>query len=75
MEWGVILHGLWRAAVGVAFAENRVHRGTENLCIARANLFFGLGLRVFGKLRKCVPLGLEFRDGGFELRDGGADVG
>src|SRR5690606_7921657 len=72
---GVVLDGLGRAAVGIAFAEDGVDGGAEDLGVAGADVFLGVGGRGLGELGKGVALGLEFGDGGLELRDGGGDVG
>lgn len=72
---GVILDGLGGAAVGVAFAEDGVHGGTEDLGVTGAGVFLGVGRRGFGVVGEGKALGLKLGDGGLQLRDGGGDVG
>ncbi|MNO65489.1 hypothetical protein D3C76_562480 [compost metagenome] len=71
---GVGLDGGGGAAVGVAFTQYRVHGAAEYLAVACADFFFLLGLRIFREVRDVVAQGLQFGDGAFELRYGGADV-
>ena len=71
----VVLHRFWGAAVGVAFAQDRIHGRAEHLGVARAGLFFRIGGWVFGEIRNRVALCLELGDGGLELRDRRRDVG
>ena len=70
----VLLHGFWSAPVRVAFAQHRIHGAAFDLVVARADglLFFIGGL--VGIVGQCVALGLEFRDGGLQLRNRSADV-
>ncbi len=71
---GVLLHSLWRAAIGVAFAENRIDGAAFDFVVASFNRFFfrsGWFVRVVGD---CEAVALEFGDGCFELRNRGTDV-
>jgi len=71
---GVILHRQGRAAVGVAFAQNRVHGAALDLVVTRLHVAFGVvggGVRVVGQL---VALFLQFLDGRLQLGHRGADV-
>ncbi len=68
-------HGGRSAAVGVAFAQHGVHGAAEYLAVARACVFLRIGLRVFREVGDVVAQGLQFGDGGLELRHGSADVG
>ncbi|MDT4876078.1 hypothetical protein FQZ97_1114940 [compost metagenome] len=54
--------------VGVAFTQDRVHGAAEDLAVARAGLFFRLGLRVFREVGDVVALGLQLGVGALELR-------
>ncbi len=63
------------ATVGVAFAQNGVHRAAQHLAIAGAHFFFRIGLRVFGVVGNVVAQSLQLGDGSLELRYRGADVG
>ncbi len=72
---GIGFDGGRSAAVGVAFAQHRVHGATENLAVTCARIFLGVGLRVFREVGNVVSQGLQFSDGCLELRNGGADVG
>ena len=71
---GVILHGLGRAAVGVALAQHGIHGGAEHFGITGAGFLFGIGGRVFRKIRDLVALRLKLGDGRLELRNGGGNV-
>ena len=71
---GVFLDRLWRAAVGVALAKNRIDGASLDLVVAGLDLFLLFALcfvRVVGDL---VALSLQFGDGGLQLRHRGADV-
>ncbi|MNM76187.1 hypothetical protein D3C81_879980 [compost metagenome] len=62
------------AAVGVAFAQHRVHGAALDAVVAGAGFFLGLGGRLVGVVRDVEALALQFLDRGFELRYRGADV-
>ena len=62
------------AAVGVAFAQHRVHRTALDLLVPRASVLLLLGGRLLRIVRKLIPLRLELGDGGLELRHRGGDV-
>ena len=62
------------AAVGVAFAQNRVHGAAQDLGVAAANFFVFVVLRIFREVRNVIALSLQLGDGCLELRYGGADV-
>ena len=71
---GVVLHALGRAAVGVAFANNGVHRATQDLRVAGARVLLGVGLRLVDIVGERVALLLEFGDCGLQLRDRRRDI-
>ncbi|MNO97285.1 hypothetical protein D3C76_889860 [compost metagenome] len=62
------------AAVGVAFAQDRVHGAAQDLGVAGADFLLFVGLRVFREVRDAVAQRLQFGDGALQLRYGGADV-
>ncbi len=63
------------AAVGVAFAQHRVHRATEHLAVTQLDLFFRIRFRIIGVVRNLVSLRLQFLDRGLQLRERCADIG
>ncbi len=72
---GVVLDRQRRAAVGIAFAQHRVHRAALDLVIARLDVARDVvsgHVRVVGQ---GIALVLQFLDGRLELRHRGADVG
>jgi len=72
---GVVLDRQRRAAVGIAFAQHRIHGRTLDLVVTGLDgllVVIGRGIRV---IRQLIALGLQFLDRGFELRDRGADIG
>ena len=71
---GVFLNGFRGAAVGVSLAQHRIDGAPLDPVIAGSDLLLPLGPGIVGILRKGIPLGLEFRNGRLELRDGGTDV-
>ena len=72
---GVLLHRTRRTAIGITFTQNRIDGAAEALGISIADLAFGVGTRVLREVGDVVALGLEFFDGGHELRHRRADVG
>ena len=68
MRLGVVLDRQRRAAIGVSFAQHRVHGRALDFVVLRLNVFFGRGLRIFRVVRNGVTLGLQFFDRGLELR-------
>ena len=71
----VLLDRLRRAAVGVAFAKDRVDGGALDLVVARLDVALGVGDRSVGIVGERVALALELGDGGVELRHRRRDVG
>jgi len=69
-----LLHGAGRAAVGVALAQDRVHRAALDLVVARLDVALFVGLRLLGVVRDREALGLQLGDACLQLRDRGADV-
>ena len=73
-----VVHGKlyrgWRAAVGIAFAENWIHRRAENFRVARAGIFFNICDRCLREVRKRITFGLKLGDSSLELGDRSADV-
>ena len=72
---GVIFNGFGRTAVGVAFAQDGVNRAAFNFVIARLSVPLTGIARCLGIVGKREALFLQFSYGGFELREGRADVG
>ncbi len=70
----VVLDRQRGAAIGVAFAQNRVHGAALGLVVACAGFFFRVSGRVFRVVRNVVALILKLLDGRLQLRDRGADV-
>ncbi|CAB4580282.1 unannotated protein [freshwater metagenome] len=68
MRRGVVLDRQRRAAIGVSFAQHRVHGRALDFVVLGLNVFFGRGLRIFGVVRNVVALGLQFFDRSLELR-------
>ncbi|MNZ74617.1 hypothetical protein D3C78_930700 [compost metagenome] len=68
------LDGCRGAAVGVAFAQDRVHGAAQHFGVAGAGVLVFFGLRVFREVRHVVAQGLQFGDSAFQLRHGGTDV-
>ncbi len=62
------------AAIGVAFTQNRVNRGTKNLGETSLQLFFFRSVRFFRVARDIVALLLQFGDAILQLRDRSTDV-
>ena len=71
----VVLHCFWCAAVGVAFAQDRIHGRAEHLGVTRAGLLFRIGRWVFWEIGNRVALCLKLGDGGFELRNRCGNIG
>jgi len=67
--FGVGLHCSWSAAVRVAFSKDRVDCTAEDFCESLFQFNVGIGFGFVGIVRDLVALGLQFGDGGFELRD------
>ncbi|MCY1234869.1 hypothetical protein D9M72_474650 [compost metagenome] len=63
------------AAVGVAFAQDRVHGRAQALGIALLDGLLFVGLGVFRIVRHLVTLALQLADGADQLVHRGADVG
>jgi hypothetical protein len=72
---GVLLDGAGGAAVGIAFAQDRVDDAAEHLGIARLDVLLGVRRRIVRIVRNVVALALQLLDRGPELRDRGGDVG
>ena len=75
MRAGVGFDGFGGAAVGVAFAQDRIHGGAHDFAVTGFGVFLGVGGGDFREIGERVAFGLEFGDGGLELRHGGGDVG
>jgi len=72
---GEVLDRQRGAAVGVAFAQHRVHGAAQALRVAGADLLLVVVGRLFRVVRHRVALALQFLDGSHELLHRGADVG
>ena len=71
---GILLHGGRRAAVGIALSQHRVHRAALHLVEFRFRVLLLIGFGVFRVVGNGVPLGLQFGDRGFDLRNRCADI-
>ena len=71
---GEFFNGLWRAAVGVAFAENRVNGGSFHAVVASFEIFLFVVSGFSRVVREVIALFLELLNAGLELRDGGGDI-
>ena len=71
---GMSLHGERRAAIGVAFAQNRIHGAAFDLVVASLDVLLLVVFRIFRILGKLVALALQFLDGGLQLRKRRTDV-
>lgn len=67
MFFRVVFDGFRSTTVGVSFAQDRVDCGAHYFAVAGADVFFGIGGRIFRKIGDGVAFGLEFLDGFFEL--------
>ena len=72
---GEFFHCERRAAVGVAFAQHRVHGAAQHLRVAAADRFFGIGLRALRKVGNLESAALQLLDRADQLVLRGADVG
>src|SRR5690606_8696510 len=72
---GVVLHRQRGAALGVAFAQHRVHGAALDLVVAGLDVLLAVAGRRFRVVGQGVALVLQLLDGGLQLRDRGADVG
>jgi hypothetical protein len=72
---GVGLHRRGGTTVGVALTQHRVHRAALHLVVAAADVAVGVGGGLVGVIGQGVALGLQFLDGGLQLRQRSADVG
>jgi len=71
----VFLDRLRCAAVGVAFAQDRVHRGTDALAVAGLQCLFFFGLGVFRVVRQLVAGRLQFAHAGDQLGNRCRNIG
>jgi len=71
---GIVLDRQRRTAVGVAFAQYRVHGAALDLVVTCTGFFFRVGGYGFRVVRQGVALGLQFLDRRLQLRGRGADV-
>ncbi|RMS09931.1 hypothetical protein ALP75_201126 [Pseudomonas syringae pv. actinidiae] len=70
----VILDRQRGTAIGVAFAQHRVHGAALGLVVTCAGFFFRVSGRFFRVVGNLVALILKLLDGRLQLRDRGADV-
>ena len=73
--FGKIFHGFRSAAVGVAFAQHGVYRAAFDAVVTRLDFAFFVILRISGISGDGKAFGLQFGNGGVQLRHGRADVG
>src|SRR6185295_3076420 len=71
---GMSLHGERRAAIGVAFAQNRIDGTAFDFVVASLDVLLCIVLRIFWVLGKLVALTLQFLDGGVQLGKRRADI-
>ena len=71
----VLLDRLGRPAIGVALAQDGVHRRAHHLVVPRPDLALFGCRRLVGEVGKVVALGLQLGDSRRHLRDRCADVG
>ena len=71
---GVVLHGLRRAAVGVALAQHGIHGAALHFVIAGLDVLLGVVRGRLGVVGNGKPARLQLGNGRFQLRDRGADV-
>ena len=62
------------AAIGVAFAQHRIHGAAQHLRVARLDRLLRVVLRIFRIVGNRVALLLQFLDRGLQLRHRRADV-
>ena len=73
--FGEIFHGFRSAAVGVAFAQYRVYRAAFDAVVTRLDFAFFVILRISRIGGDGKAFGLQFGNGGVQLRHGCADIG
>ena len=71
---GVVLHRFGCAAVGVSFAQDRVDRAAFDPVVDVLDAFLRVICRCLRVIRDRKALFLQLDDGGFELRERGADI-
>ena len=71
---GVFLDRLSNPAVGISFAQDGIDRGAENFGIGCPGGFFGIALRIVGKIGEIESLSLQFADRFLKLGNGGTDI-
>ena len=71
---GKRLHWCCHAAIGIAFAQNRIHRRTKHLRVTLAHRLFLISLWFLGEVRHGKAIRLQFLNGRDQLRDRGADI-
>ena len=71
----VVLYSLRRAAVRIAFAEDRVHRAALDLVVSGLDVLLVIISGNLGIVRQGEPTFLQLGNGGLQLRDRCADVG
>ncbi len=64
-----------RPAIGVAFTQHRIHRGSETHGKSLPQGLLGVVLGLFREVGDVVSLILQLLDGVLQLRNGSADIG
>ena len=72
---GVFLDGTGCAAIGVAFAQHRVHGAAQAFVVAQADGLLFVVLRLLGVVGQLVSFALQFADGADQLVLRGTDIG
>ena len=70
----IVFHRTCGATIGVAFAQNWVHRRTFDRIIFGTDRLFLIGLRIFWIIRQAVAFALQFGDGANELWHRGRNI-
>ena len=73
--FGKIFHGFRSAAVRVAFTQHGIHRAAFDAVVTRLDFAFFVILRIRWISGDGKAFGLQFGNGGVQLRHGRADVG
>ncbi len=70
-----VLHRGWRATIGVAFTQYRVHRTAQRLAVAGPSVLLSISARVVQVIGQREAQRLQFSDSRLQLRHRSRDVG
>ena len=70
----VRLHRCRHAPIGIALAQNGVHRAAQHLRITRADILLRIGLRILREIRHGKTIALQLLNRRHQLRDRCADI-